>query len=433
MAVTVRNFLVIAAAMLVVTACATIPRTAYTYDDMVNAQVYGYEDIRFFADAPLDEFRSERFAGSLPVTIGTNNRLQMLALSGGGSAGAFGAGILVGWTENGNRPVFDLVTGVSAGALIAPFAFLGSSEDAKLRELFTSGIAEELFKPFSPLKGLLGESILDGRPLSKLVAQYVDRDFLRRIAQAHQSGRRLWVVTSNLDSQRSVVWNMGAIAASRNPDAIALFRQVLVASASIPAAFPAVRISAMSNGKRFEELHSDGGVTRQIFVVPDALLAANTSATGSGSEPRDVYLIINNEYDPQFEVVKSRSVSVAARAYSTLIKTTTQSTINASYAFSQRNGINFNMTYIDRYIPYKASDPFNTKYMQQLFRLGESRWNHKVWDKSPPLGRTLVAEPDTASALPETSLSCGTVDRRSSRLPATSPQYNAECLTPVVQ
>lgn len=378
-------------AAIFMSACTTIARTPYTFDQATLANIQGFENIRFYADAPLEEFEKVRFEETLPEAIGQTGRLQMLALSGGGSAGAYGAGVLVGWTEMGTRPEFNLVTGVSAGALIAPFAFLGSSEDPKLKEVFTSGIAERLLKPYSPLRGLLGESLLDGSPLRELVASYVDEAFLTRIAAVHNSGRKLWVVTSNLDNQRSIVWDMGAIAASGRPEALALFRKVLVASSSIPAVFPAVRIPVEANGQTFQELHTDGGVTRQVFVVPDAFLTAEGVVESSNQNARDIHVIINNEYDPQFSVIKPNSVPVVSRAYSTLLKATTQTTINATYAFATRNNIGFRMSYIDRYIPYKQTDPFNTQYMQELFEYGRQKGMQGKWDERPPLGRSIIA------------------------------------------
>lgn len=379
------------AAMLLSACAATIARTNYTFDEAIHAQVPGFQNIRFYADAPLDEFAKAGFSDSLPEAIGDKGRLQMLALSGGGSAGAYGAGVLVGWSETGRRPDFHIVTGVSAGALIAPFAYLGTSEDENLKEVFTSGIAEKLLKPYSPLRGLLGESLLDGSPLRELVASYVDQAFLERIAAVHRSGRKLWVVTSNLDNQRSIVWDMGAIAASGRPEALALFRKVLVASSSIPAVFPAVRIPVQANGETFQELHTDGGVTRQVFVVPDAFLTAEGFVPASTQSARDIHVIINNEYDPQFSVIRSNSVPVVSRAYSTLLKATTQTTINATYAFAARNNIGFRMSYIDRYIPYKQTDPFNTQYMQELFEYGHKKGMQGIWDERPPLGRSIIA------------------------------------------
>ena len=197
-----------------------------------------------------------------------SGRITYLALSGGGSGGAFGAGILTGWTTAGTRPTFDVVSGVSTGALIAPFAFLGSSYDPTLAELYTSGIAETLVRP-RPIIGLLGAALSDPAPLRRLVERYVTDDMLRKIAAEHSKGRRLFVVTTNLDAQRTVIWDMGAIAAHGHEQALVLFRNVLIASASIPAVFPPVMIEVTMNGKRFQEMHSDGGATTQLFTAPE--------------------------------------------------------------------------------------------------------------------------------------------------------------------
>ncbi len=163
-------------------------------------------------------------------------QIDVLALSGGGSDGAFGAGVLTGWTARGDRPEFEHVTGVSAGSIIAPFAFLGPKYDAQMREIWTDYNTDQLVVP-QIVSGLLGgDALVDTSPLRKLVAKYVDRDFLKAVAREYERGRLLTVGTTNLDAKRPVVWNMGAIARHYDdPEAVQLFRDVIIASAAIPA------------------------------------------------------------------------------------------------------------------------------------------------------------------------------------------------------
>jgi predicted acylesterase/phospholipase RssA len=174
--------------------------------------------------------------------------VETLALSGGGPDGAFAAGLLAGWTEASDRPEFEIVTGVSVGALIAPFAFLGPNRDAELSSLMTGIRTEDVldFRFFGALRGALG--VADPAPLRRRLSAVVDNAMLADIARAHRDGRRLLVVTTNIDAARPVLWDMGAIAEA---GARQLFLDVLLASASIPGAFPPVPIVVEAGGERF--------------------------------------------------------------------------------------------------------------------------------------------------------------------------------------
>jgi len=367
--------------MIVMSGCATLPRTTFTGTDQNVAEIQGFSDIRFWGDGPPNASGSLGSMPNLPIGPG---RISYLVLSGGGSGGAFGAGVLTGWTTAGTRPAFDMVSGVSTGALIAPFAFLGSSYDPALAELYTSGIAETLFRP-RPVFALMGTALSDPIPLRRLVERYASNEMLRQIAAEHSKGRRFFVATTNLDAQRTVIWDMGAIAASGHAQALALFRKVLIASASIPAVFPPVMIDVTVNGKRFQEMHSDGGATTQLFTAPESLLASTDINPPVKAKSVDLYIILNSMLDPEFETVRPTTLAIAGRAYSTLVKTHARATVNATYTLTQRTGINFNLTYLDEVVPYNMRDPFNTEYMRQLFAIGyEKALSANIWRKSPP-------------------------------------------------
>ncbi|MBU4542326.1 MAG: patatin-like phospholipase family protein [Alphaproteobacteria bacterium] len=361
--------------------CAGLARTALAEPDQEAAQVEGFSGIRFWGDGSADERAS---SGPIFQPRDGASRISYLAISGGGSGGAFGAGFLTGWSQSGTRPEFDVVSGVSTGALIAPFVFLGPSHDPILAELYTSGVAETLVRP-RPISALLGAGLSDPQALQRLVAHYANEDMLGKIAAEHLKGRRLFVATTNLDAQRTVIWDMGAIAASGDTRALMLFRDVLIASASIPAVFPPVMIDVTVKGRRFQEMHSDGGATTQLFTAPESFLASTDLAPPIRPGRVDLYILLNNMLDPEFEAVKPSTLAIAGRAYATLVKTHARTTVNATYTLTRRAGISFNLAYLDQVVPYDISDPFNTDYMRRLFKIGrEKALSTNRWRKRPP-------------------------------------------------
>lgn len=371
------------------------PRAAPTLSQQLLAEPEDYPSVRFFADdraeiiAPfLSDFRPAP-TGHQPIH---------LALSTGGKGGAFGAGVLVGWTQGGGRPDFDIVTGISAGALLAPFAFVGSDVDSDLEALFQTGIAARLNGRRSVVGGLLGESVMDAAPLRAMIAEYIDRDMLDRIAARHRAGARLLIVTTNIDAERSVVWNMGAIAASARADRLALFTDVLAASASIPAVFPPVSITATANGQSVEELHVDGGAFRQIFFFPDAFLD-RPDWGGMATRPR-IFAIANHEITARFQPVEARTVSIAEAAYRTLTKASLVQSLKEMEGFSTENGLSFALTYIDRFIPTDPRRPFDPVYMRAAFSLGLATGQAQGWAHTVPLGTGLLDAPSRRSFRP---------------------------------
>src|SRR5947209_14195691 len=254
--------------------CNYRPRNVLPQADAAQIELQGFHNIRFWGDASAREIQAIMMAdvskteGRLSSGIERHPLVSnLLAISGGAEDGAFGAGLLVGWSDAGTRPVFDLVTGVSSGALIAPFAFLGREHDGQLRDIFTRYERKDIFT--YNVHGLIeGSALADDRPLAKLIEKYVDEAFLQEVAKARLNGRILLIGTTNLDTQRPVLWNMGRIAMSRDHDALGLFRKILLASATLPGVFPPVRIQVRVGGQSYDELHVDGGVTRQVFIAP---------------------------------------------------------------------------------------------------------------------------------------------------------------------
>jgi predicted acylesterase/phospholipase RssA len=208
--------------------------------------------------------------------------VQLLAVSGGGENGAFGSGLLCGWSEHGTRPVFELVTGVSTGALTAPFAYLGSSYDPQLRTVYTELKSSGVFLKRGLTAALFDDALSDNSPLFKTISGYLNEAMLAALANAYDDGRLLLIGTTDLDAQQPVIWNMGAIAKSGHPRALDTIRRILLASAAIPGAFPPTLFDVVLDGKPYQELHVDGGAFAQAFLYPAGLdtAAAHTYDAG---------------------------------------------------------------------------------------------------------------------------------------------------------
>lgn len=374
-----RTLILLFSPALVLSGCTHTPERAFDAREADNALIAGYGEIRAYRYSP----RNEALARHRDWMVRTrSNKKSILMISGGGGGGAFGVGVLAGWTATSTRPHFDVVTGVSTGALIAPYAFLGPAYDKTLVHLFTSGVAQELVAINGPF-GVFGSSLLKPGPLKKHVERFITPNVLNQIAAEHRNGRRLLVLTTNLDTQRGVIWNMGAIAASGNPDALNLFRDVIVASASVPGVFPPVMIQAMSNGRQFQELHSDGGSTSQI-LTPPLLVESALFSRKPIQQKVNLYVIVNNALIPEFDVTPNRTVSSLGRAYSTFLKSQAQSELTALYNHARRTGADFHVASIEVQIPYSMLNPLDRYYMHAVFRLGyEQTTSGALWKGTP--------------------------------------------------
>jgi hypothetical protein len=327
------------------------PRTPFTAADEAAAVVPGMPDVRFWGDSVAD------FEKALPSQPG-----PWLILSTGGSDGAFGAGLLNGLSESGKRPDYAVVTGVSTGALMAPFVFAGPRYDAALKAVYTQTSAADIFEV-----GGTGESFLNTWPLKDLIAKEITPALIDDIAAAHRAGRRLFIVTSDLDAERPVVWNMGAIAVHGGDDAIKLFRSVLLASGSIPGAFPPVLIGVEGNGKRFAEMHVDGGVGGQFFIAPPALLESTSDTKIPATA---LYIIINSGLQADFEVVERTTPTILSQSVSMAIKADLRNLLDRAYIFAKHSGIGFNVATIPPDFSAPSRGAFDPNYMKALFDVG---------------------------------------------------------------
>jgi hypothetical protein len=362
------------ACSLALAACTSLPRTPYTAADASSSRVLDIDGLRRYADEPVTKlgFERDRATGSRTY----------LALSGGGADGAYGVGVLNGWSAAGTRPTFSVVSGVSTGGLIAPFAFLGSQYDDTLKELYTSGLAESLLSDPSIMRVLFSSGLFGNTRLRELVARYVGPEILAQVARESAKGRRLLVVTTDLDTQRTAIWDMGKIAAVGTPEALKLFRDVMAASASIPLVFPPIMIEAEGQGRRFQEMHVDGGVTAPVLTLPEALLLQGRLP---GNAKMDIYILVNKKIERNFELVANSTIDVASRSLSSITQSQTRSIIFSTYDFAQRNHLGFHLSYIERDYPAPPSEGFDTAYMRALYQYGyEKAAGGQAWTSRMP-------------------------------------------------
>lgn len=310
--------------------------------------------------------------------------VETLALTGGGGDGAFGAGVLRGWTERGDRPEFEVVTGVSAGALIAPFAFLGPTYDDQLETIWTHYRASDVVTA-QILPGLLGgDALADTTPMAKLIAKYITFETMQQIAKEYQRGRLLMVLTTNLDAQRPVVWNMGEIAHAGTPEALDLFHKVILASAAIPGAFPPVRIPVTVDGKRYEELHVDGGTTREVFVLPVQAPYRAFNSLFPRPPDRRIYVLKNGKLAPEYEIVQPKTLNIASRSISTLIKSQNWNEIYRIRRMADDDGAEFNFLSVPETFDFKAKEIYDPKYQRALYEEGRKSGRTYGWVDTPP-------------------------------------------------
>ena len=362
-----RGFRVLAVVVLglLLSACGTVSRDAFTAQDLGAVAPRGLSDVRFSAADPAAGLRFAEDVHS--HTAG--RKVNVLAISGGGSNGAYGAGVLVGWTETGSRPDFDIVTGVSTGALTAPFAYLGKDWDRRLTEAYTSQAADRILEKRG-LDLFFTPSIFRNNALRDLVAKYVDPPLLYAVAVEHAKGRRLMIATTNLDTEEAMIWDMGAIASRGDAAALQLFRDVLVASASIPGVFPPSLIEVEGSNRKLSEMHVDGSVTTPFFVAPETLLLSilpGRDQTGPG----EVSVIVNGQIDGGFGFTKGDALSIVGRSWIAMNKAQMRTHLTANAAFTRRNGGVFRYTAIpdDAKGDFSGLD-FASEGRRALFKLG---------------------------------------------------------------
>lgn len=370
--------------------CSALERKSAVPAQALNkAQISGLPSVRYLisTQAGVDSFVNDVIA--LEKSRGKNaftGDANYLALSGGGDDGAFGAGLLVGWTKQGSRPEFNLVTGISTGALIAPFAYLGKDYDAMLESVYTSIQPKDVYTERGILSAVFSDGLADSAPLYQLISRYVDENFLKKIADEYNTnGRWLLIGTTNIDAGQPVIWNMGRIASIASPEALELFRRIMLASASIPGAFPPVMFDFLLDGQAFQEMHVDGGASTQVFLYPSSAASKAKELGIERRKNRQAYIIRNSRLDPRWSETERRTLSVAGKAIAQLIQTQGIGDLYRIYNTAQNDDVGFNLAYIGSDFNEAHNEEFDTKYMNALFQYG---YAHAIkgypWSKYPP-------------------------------------------------
>ncbi|HEY3887963.1 MAG TPA: patatin-like phospholipase family protein [Caulobacteraceae bacterium] len=355
------SLVILCVVSLAMAGCVTIPRASFTADEEAAAAPPGFGVIRY-------DQRTPALADMLRATLkpDAEGNINALALSGGGANGAYGAGLLSGWTASGRRPTFQVVTGISTGALTAPFAFLGPDWDPALRRAYLGKQTQEVLQSRGPA-ALLTPGFYSRKPLEELVHSYITDDMLRAIAAEHAKGRRLLVATTNLDTEQLVVWDMGAIASRGGPEAKKLFEQVLVASASIPGLFAPSMIDVQSGGRTFAEMHVDGETESAFFAVPQTLFLAKQP----DPPPYKVrlFIIVNAKLEGKFEVTPDRTLAVGWRAVDAVIKANMRSVLISTFQFCRQYGCELEVASLPENVDDAAFN-FKGDHLQSLFDAG---------------------------------------------------------------
>ena len=347
--------------------CATAPRLDTPPASPADASPPGFVE-RIRTDALDRDFLVEQLPKTArAIKAMSDGSVDVLALSGGGAGGAYGAGVLVGLTNAQQRPVFEIVTGVSTGALIAPFAFLGPDWDGKLTEAYRGEATDKLL--VSRGFGMLfGSSVFEGGPLQELVERFVTDELIDAVAKEAATGRVLLVATTNLDREETVIWNMGAIAQEGGDRARELFRDVLVASSSVPGVFPPVMIDVEKNGVKYQEMHVDGGASTPFFIAPDiALILGEPPESLRGAH---IYVIVNGPASSPARTTLNNPVDVASRSFTAVMNHMTRTALVQTDVFAKRGEMTFSFTTIPAAVAYAGPLAFDQVSMRDTFDYG---------------------------------------------------------------
>ncbi|WP_240352452.1 patatin-like phospholipase family protein [Agarivorans sp. Alg241-V36] len=370
----------------VLLACSAPPRNASLYSEVMSP--LGVSGIRYWDGESKEITGHDLEAEYQQILLGRESRgeqqlseINHLALSGGGINGAFSAGVLNAWSDNDTRPEFDLVTGVSTGAIVSIFAYLGSDYDPVLKRYYTETSMNSLFEVNGIWSLLGGKTVLNTQGFERQVRSYVNADIVQKIASERSKGRLLVIGTTNLDNEKMSMWDIGKIAQQNNQQAVSLIQDIIIASSSVPGAFPAKSLEISDGEQAYEELHVDGGVSRQVFLVPQwAYHSAYLEDL-----PQQVYVIRNGPLKPHYRVIENSLTEISLRSLSTMIRNQGIGDVEHIYHFSQRHHLGFHLAYIDSDFPLISEEAFTQQYMNSLYQYGYQKTRDAaIWEAVPP-------------------------------------------------
>jgi len=396
------HILILLSFFLFLSGCATA-RHATPLELLPHVKISGLQDIRAISGEPSDTFKNdfislleqEEKEGFSFFDFKSVKTYSMLAISGGSANGAYGAGLLCGWTKSGSRPVFKIITGISTGAVIAPLAFMGPDYDDKLKEFYTSYSTKDIIRLRNPrIRIPFSNSIADSWPLERLLEKYFDAKFIDAVAAEYKKGRRLYIGTTNLDADRMVVWDMGKIASVGDEKSQELFRKIILASSSMPIAFPPVYFKAELANNVYDEMHVDGGLIHQVFFLHDVLKGFDKAIKEKGIDTRrikfQIYVIRNGYVDPVYKEVPDKMIPIAERTVDAITNSQSVGDLYQLYMFNKDGNGDFNLAYIPATHITRPKELFDRKEMIDLFNLGFKEASEGYsWRKSPP-GRDAV-------------------------------------------
>jgi len=343
------------------------------------------EPFRFWSDQQFDFlFSDDGKSTSLKVN---GDRLNILALSGGGANGSFGAGIVNGLNDSGQLGDYTIITGISAGSLIAPFVFVGGDEIPRLKEVILGLNDKMVLGKRNFLNALIKDALTDGVSMFEFIEQVYPPEMIEQIAEQHRAGRRLLIGTSHFDSEQLVIWNVGQIAASKLPNKVYLIHQILAASSSIPGVFPPQFIQVNYNGKQYEELHVDGGITAQVFFQPGNLdYNKLNKALGLSKKPL-VHVIRNGRLKVPYDSTPDKGVALLSRSLTSMVVQQTRGDLYRMLYLSEVADLDLSFTYVDDSFETKkkSKDMFELEYMQALYKYGYNKAVQElIWKKEMP-------------------------------------------------
>ncbi|WP_191117468.1 patatin-like phospholipase family protein [Vibrio campbellii] len=349
-----------------------------------------------FSDAPLNisgsrfwyngKYYMESYDLGLEFETMMNGRpksepLNYLALSGGGIDGAFAVGILNSWSEKGSRPDFDMVTGVSTGAIIAIYAFLGQEYDEELKLYYTKTQVEEIFERNSIFSIFRENSLVDTAGFSDKVRTAINKDLVEEIANKRSEGKLLFIGTTSLDNQSLAVWDIGRIAQENTVESVALIQDIIIASSAIPGVFPAKLFDIETKNGDYDELHVDGGISKQVFFLPKWFEIFDFK-----DREQVVYVIRNGRLNERFESTENNIVNISTRSMETMIKNQSNSDVIDIYNLSSSINVEFKLAYVENDYEYTLSTVGEVSdYMNYLYYYGYEKMNtERIWLSRPP-------------------------------------------------